>query len=441
MQSKNIRIAIFGLGYVGCVTAACLARDGYSVVGVDISSSKLNSIRSGISPLGEPGLADLIAAAVADGKLTVTDDAKTALQKSNLSLICVGTPSLDNGALTSDFIVRVCEQIGRAIKEAADNHVVCVRSTMLPGTIQNLVIPTLEETSGLRANDDFHVAVNPEFLREGSAIKDFDNPPKTVIGTSSSFAAEMLSEMNKRFTSPVFVIPAEVAELVKCVDNAWHATKITFANEVGQLCDISNVDSNTLIDVFLADRQLNISAAYLRPGFAFGGSCLPKDLRALNYLSRHADIDLPMIQQVLQSNSLQIERVAHRILSRKIRDIAIFGLSFKVGTDDLRESPLVRLAEILIGKGCRLTIYDSMLNPSDLVGTNKEYMERHVPHLNELMVNDLDDLLINSKLLVIGHKTDEVDRWVNATKLGIEILDLVDIPELRGLPGASGLFR
>ncbi len=410
------------------------------MIGVDIAQSKLDDIRSGRSPLSEPGLDEIIKETVTNGKLTVSDDASTAVANADLSLICVGTPSRENGSLMTVYLERVCEQIGKSLQQAASNHVVCVRSTMLPGTLRNTIIPALESSSGMVAGKDFHVAVNPEFLREGSAISDFDHPPKIVIGTDSDYAAEVIGKINIGIDAPLFQIASDVAELVKCVDNAWHATKITFGNEVGQLCRIANVDSHALIDVFLSDTQLNISRAYLRPGFAFGGSCLPKDLRALNYFARHADIDLPVFQNVLASNSLQIESVASRLLAAGKRKVSMFGLSFKAGTDDLRESPLVRLAEILIGKGCDLKIYDPNIDPNEFMGANKEYIETHIPHLGRLLVSEPGDLLIESDYLVIGHNTDEVVAWSKDIPGDIEVLDLACVPGFSDIPNASGLY-
>jgi len=440
LKNQPVKVAVFGLGYVGCVTAACLARNGHSIIGVDISPDKLDNVRAGRAPLGEPGLDAIIRETVAAERLTVSDDAAYAVQQSDISLICVGTPSLENGALTTGHLERVCEQVGMAIKDAASNHVVCIRSTMLPGTLRNIIIPSLERSSGLESGKDFHVAVNPEFLREGSAIADFDGPPKVVIGTDSEYAAEIVGRLYSGIDAPSFHIPADVAELVKCVDNAWHATKITFANEVGQLCRIADIDSHELIEVFLSDRQLNISTAYLVPGFAFGGSCLPKDLRALNYFARHSDLTLPVIDHVLASNTTQIERIAKRILSLNARRIAIYGLSFKTDTDDLRESPMVRLAEILIGKGCELKIYDPNIDPKEFTGTNKEYIETHVPHLGRLLVSKPELLVEDVDLLVIGHKTKQSEELSGQIPAEVPVLDLVRLDGLSGKPNASGLY-
>lgn len=440
MTNQVVRVAVFGLGYVGSVTGACLARNGHSIIGVDISQDKLENIRNGRAPLGEPGLDAIIRETVSSGQLSVSSDAAEAVENSDISLVCVGTPSLENGALTTGHLERVCEQIGAAMKNAASDHVVCIRSTMLPGTLSKVIVPALERSSGMESGKGFHVAVNPEFLREGSAIEDFDNPPKIVIGTDSDFAADMVARLYSGIEAPLFKIPADVAELVKCVDNAWHATKITFGNEVGQLCRIAGIDSHELIDVFLADTQLNISPVYLRPGFAFGGSCLPKDLRALNYFARHADLDLPVIGHVLESNTAQIERIAKRILSGGPRKIGFYGLSFKTDTDDLRESPMVRLAEILIGKGCELKIYDPNIDPNQLTGTNKEYIEKHVPHLGRLLVSNPDLLVEDVDLLVIGHKTKQSEALCDRISGATQVFDLVRLAGLSDKPNVSGLY-
>jgi GDP-mannose 6-dehydrogenase len=440
LNNQKVKVAVFGLGYVGSVTAGCLARNGHSVIGVDISEAKLENIRNGRAPLGEAGLDEIIKEAVTAGRLTTSDSAEFAVANSELSLVCVGTPNLDSGALTTGHLKRVCEQIGGALKNAAPDHVVCIRSTMLPGTLRQVIVPALEESSGMKSGEDFHVAVNPEFLREGSAIDDFDNPPKIVIGTDSGFAADVIGRLTAGIDAPLFCIPADVAELVKCVDNAWHATKITFGNEVGELCRIANVDSHDLIDVFLSDTQLNISPVYLRPGFAFGGSCLPKDVRALNYFARHADMELPMLGHVLPSNTGQIDRAAKRILSYGQRQIGLYGLSFKVGTDDLRESPLVRLAETLIGKGCELRIYDPNIDPEEFVGANKEYMENHLPHLGKLLVTDANELSSSADVVVIGHRTAQSEAFANGLPESVRIFDLVRLKSMIGKANVSGLY-
>ncbi|MGI9205080.1 MAG: nucleotide sugar dehydrogenase [Woeseiaceae bacterium] len=440
MNNQKVSVSVFGLGYVGSVTAGCLSRNGHKVIGVDVTEDKLQSIRDGRAPLGEAGLDQIIGEAVKSGKLTVTNDTARAVAESELSIICVGTPNLDSGALTTGQLERVCEQIGTALKSGDRDHVVCVRSTMLPGTLRTIVVPTLEKASGLKSGEDFHVAVNPEFLREGTAISDFDNPPKIVIGTDSDFAAKQVGKLTAGIDAPVFHIPADVAELVKCVDNAWHATKITFGNEVGELCRIAGVDSHELIDVFLADTQLNISPVYLRPGFAFGGSCLPKDVRALNYFARHADSNLHLLAQVVPSNTDQIERTAQRILSFGKRRIGLYGLSFKAGTDDLRESPFVRLAEILIGKGCELAIFDPNIDPTQFVGANRAYMEEHLPHLGKLLVSDAEALTSAADLVVIGHKTALSESYAKSLPDSVPVFDLVRLPAMIGRANYHGLY-
>jgi len=440
MENQKVSVAIFGLGYVGSVTAGCLARNGHKVVGVDIAEGKLDSIRNGRAPLGEVGLDDIVRDAVRSGRLTVSSTASEAVKSSDLSLVCVGTPNLDSGALTTGHLERVCTEIGAALPDAKPNHVVCIRSTMLPGTLRNVIIPALERASGLSSGSDFHVAVNPEFLREGSAIDDFDNPPKVVIGTDSDYAADVVENLTAGIDAPVFRISSDVAELVKCVDNAWHATKITFGNEVGELCRIAGVDSHELIDVFLADTQLNISPVYLRPGFAFGGSCLPKDVRALNYFSRHADTELPLLNHVLPSNTVQIERAAKRILSLGLKRVGMYGLSFKVGTDDLRESPLVRLAEHLIGKGCELRIYDPNIDPTEFVGANKDYMDEHLPHLEKLLVKQAADMLESCDIVLVGHRTARSEEFVQSIPDRIRVFDLARINSGIGKDNVIGLY-
>jgi len=434
------RVAIFGMGYVGCVSAACLARNGHPVIGVDITPSKLEALRAGQPPLSEAGLDVIIRQTVDDGTFRVTDSAAEAVAACDVSLICVGTPSRDSGELTSEHLVRVCEDIGGALRDRPKGHVVCIRSTMLPGTLNGTVIPALEATSGLKSGTDFHVAVNPEFLREGSAISDFDHPPKIVIGTSSESAARVIQDLYAGIDAPTFVVPPEVAELTKCVDNAWHATKVTFANEVGALCRAAGIDSHAVMDVFKADRQLNISTTYLTPGFAFGGSCLPKELRALGYYARHADVDLPLLQHVLPSNTRQIERTVARVAASGIRRVGLFGLSFKTGTDDLRESPMVRMAEMLLGKGFQLRIYDANLDPSKFVGANKTYIEQRLPHLSALLTERPDTLLENAEMIIIAHRTEASEAWAAGIPDNLPVLDLVRLNAAKGHANFEGLY-
>jgi len=433
------RISIFGMGYVGCVSAACLARDGHDVLGVDISPTKLDALRDGRSPVGEPGMDQLVASAVAAGRLRVEADVKRAIAETDLSLVCVGTPSRPNGSLDLGHVESVAEEIGAALAQRPAGHVVCVRSTMLPGTLENVVRPSLERGCGMPEGDHFHLVVNPEFLREGSGIKDYDNPPKIVIGARSEAAANMIREIYRGLAATVFVVAPEIAELVKCVDNTWHATKIAFANEVGELCRQAQVDSHALIEIFLADRQLNVSPAYLKPGFAFGGSCLPKDVRALTYFARQHDLELPLIQNVLPSNNQIIERILQRILAQRVRRLGLYGLSFKPNTDDLRESPLVRLVEMLIGKGIEIKILDEYIQIEKLTGANKQYIDQHIPHFVKLLVKDFDTLAADVDLLVIGHRTLEIEAWTARRDRQLQILDLARVQSLIGAPNVDGI--
>jgi len=433
------RISIFGMGYVGCVSAACLARDGHEITGVDISAAKLHALRNGLSPVGEPGLDRLIAAATASGRLRVESDVGTAISQTDLSMICVGTPSRANGSLDLRHVAAVAEEIGTALAARPAGHVVCVRSTMLPGTLQAVVRPALERGCGRAEGEHFHLVVNPEFLREGSAIRDYDQPPKIVIGARSDPAAAVIRELYGKLQAPLFVVDPEVAELVKCVDNTWHATKIAFANEVGELSREAGVDSHELIEIFLADRQLNVSPAYLKPGFAFGGSCLPKDVRALSYFARQHDLELPLLQNVLSSNNRIIEGILQRILERGVRRLALYGLSFKPDTDDLRESPLVRLVEMLIGKGIDIRILDEYIQVDKLTGANKQYIEQHIPHFVKLLVESFETLASDVELLIIGHRTRAIEKWSEQRDPGLPVLDLARIPGLVGAPNVEGI--
>ena len=423
-QNKPLTISVFGLGYVGCVSAACLARDGHSVIGVDISPVKLEAINRGEPPVDEPGLAELVSQAVRCGRLRTTTDVEQAIVAADVSLICVGTPSHDNGSLSLDHVERVCQQIGKALAKRERGHIVVVRSTMLPGSMDRVVRRTLEESSGLCDGEQFFTAINPEFLRESSAIADYDHPPKIVIGTAHRQAAEVVSRIYAHLPAPLIVTSPQVAEMVKYSDNVWHAVKIAFGNEIGEVCRQIGVDSHDVMDIFLQDKHLNISPVYLRPGFAFGGSCLPKDLRALTYFCRHHDLELPLLQSVMVSNNARVEGVVQRILRSGARNVGLYGLSFKRHTDDLRESPFVALAERLIGKGINLRIYDESIQLDRLTGANKEYIGKHIPHLVNLLVKQFDGFDDFAELVVIGHHSDEASAWVNRRAPGIRIIDL-----------------
>jgi GDP-mannose 6-dehydrogenase len=398
-----MRVSIFGLGYVGAVSAACLAKEGHTVVGVDVDSHKLDLIHQGKAPIVEANLEPYLQQAVQSGRLTVTDDPIEAVHNTEVSLLCVGTPSKENGDLRTDYLERVARQIGEALITKREYHIVVIRSTILPGTAEEIVLPVLEESSGKRVNEHFGLAVNPEFLREGTAIADFYDPPFTVVGALRPEDAEKVASLYESVKAQLFLVSIRTAEMIKYACNAFHALKITFANELGMLCKAEGVDSHEVMRIFCADTKLNISCKYLTPGFAFGGSCLPKDLRALTYRARTSDLELPMLEAILPSNRRQIEEVVRRIVRMRKRKVGLFGLSFKPGTDDLRESPLVELAEQLIGKGYRLLIHDPNVSYAALYGSNKAFIEREIPHIREILREDAREVVQHAEVLVIGH--------------------------------------
>ncbi|MEW6304439.1 MAG: nucleotide sugar dehydrogenase [Verrucomicrobiota bacterium] len=402
-----MNISIFGLGYVGAVLTGCFARDGHRIIGVDTDSTKVGLINDGKSPIIEKDLPELIAGGVKAGFVSATTDAQAAVLTTEMSMICVGTPSRPSGELDLTYVVRVCENIGAALKQKADYHLVVVRSTMLPGSVESTVIPALEKTSGKRCGTDFGVAINPEFLRESTAVHDFYHPPKTVVGAASKQDAETIGSLYARLEAPFIHTSLRVAEMVKYADNCFHALKITFANEIGLLCKELGVDSRAVMDIFCQDRKLNLSPAYLRPGFAYGGSCLPKDLRAINRLAVVKDVNVPVLGSIAASNEHQIQNALRLIASKGKRKIGVLGFAFKGGTDDLRESPVVTLIEALIGKGCDVRLYDSYVSLARLVGANRRYIEQHIPHISRLMVDSVAEVIQHSELVVIGNENDE----------------------------------
>src|SRR5271168_3488780 len=391
------------MGYVGTVSAGCLAQDGHEVIGVDPVRTKVDLINAGQSPIIEADIGEIIAAAVRSGRLRATDDQDEAICQTELSFVCVGTPSQANGNLDLTYIRRVCELIGKALKNKPARHTVVIRSTILPGTMHQIVIPTLEEYSGKKAGVDFGVCNNPEFLREGSAVKDFRFPPKTVIGELETASGDLLATLYEKLEAPLIRTNLEAAEMVKYVDNSWHALKIGFANEIGNLCKSLDLDAHEVMKIFCQDRKLNISPAYLLPGFAFGGSCLPKDLRALSYQAKMHDLQLPILNAILPSNELQVARGLQLIIDKGPRKIGILGFSFKAGTDDLRESPMIEVIEHLIGKGYDLRIFDKNVNLASLVGANRDFILNHIPHISRLMVDGVDAVLDHAQTVVIGN--------------------------------------
>jgi GDP-mannose 6-dehydrogenase len=397
-----MKISIFGLGYVGAVSLACLARDGHRVIGVDIDQTKLDLIAAGKTPVVEAGMVELMASVVGSGRVSVTQDVGKAVAESGISFVCVGTPSAPNGSQNQGAILRITEALGRAIRSKSEPHVIVFRSTLVPGTVEETLRPILERESGKCAGEGFHVCFQPEFLREGSSIRDYDRPPYTIVGASGDAAVARLKALFGHLPCEFHATSIRAAETVKYCCNNFHALKITFANETARLCEALGVDPFEVMDLVCKDTQLNISKAYLRPGFAFGGSCLPKDLRATMYLAKTHDVELPMLGSILQSNRVHTDRAIEKVLASGKRQIGMIGLAFKTGTDDLRESPLVLLAEQLIGKGLQLRVYDPDVHLSNLLGANKRFIEERLPHIGALIRRDLESVVAESELLVLG---------------------------------------
>lgn len=424
-----MRLSVFGIGYVGCVSAACFAKAGHEVIGVDLNPTKVEIINSGKSPIVEAGIDELISAMVATGRLRATTCSCEAIKNSEVSLVCVGTPSNANGSLDLDHVKHVCEEIGKTLKEKEARHTIVIRSTMLPGTIEGLVVPTLEASSGKKAGEDFGVCINPEFLREGSSLKDFYAPPFTLIGTDEKETADLVSQLYAGIEAPLFVTALKTAEMVKYACNCFHALKVSFANEIGNICKAVGIDSHEVMHVFAQDTKLNLSPYYLTPGFAFGGSCLPKDLRAINYKAKQLDVEAPVLSSILPSNRLQIEKAINMVLQTGKKRVGVLGFSFKAGTDDLRESPMVTLIETLIGKGLQLAIYDRDVSLAKLFGANKQYIEREIPHISQLMRGSIDEVLNDSEVLVIGNKAEEFRAIQGRVKPDQVLIDLVRLFE------------
>ncbi|HEX8686716.1 MAG TPA: UDP-glucose/GDP-mannose dehydrogenase family protein [Pyrinomonadaceae bacterium] len=420
-----MRLSIFGLGYVGCVSAACFAREGHEVVGCDVNATKVEIINSGKSPIVEAGVGDLIGEMVAAGRLRATTDTADAVNSTDASLVCVGTPSKPNGSLDLTYVKRVCQEIGAALERKGARHTVVMRSTMLPGTIEGVVVPALEVYSGRKAGRDFGVCVNPEFLREGSSLKDFYAPPFTLIGADDEDTGALVRRLYSGIEAPSYVVSTRAAEMVKYACNCFHALKVSFANEVGNVCKGLGIDSHEVMEVFCKDTKLNLSPYYLKPGFAFGGSCLPKDLRAIIYKAKELDVDVPLLAATLQSNRRQIERAVEMVLAAGSKRVGVLGFSFKAGTDDLRESPMVSLIETLIGKGVQLAIYDRDVSLARLFGANKEYIEREIPHVSQLMKSSVAEVLEHADVVVVGNKAEEFRGVSDKLRPGQTLIDLV----------------
>ena len=398
-----MKISIFGLGYVGCVTAACLAQDGHTVIGVDVNPSKIEQVNSGISPINEPRLQDMLEKFTLEGKLSAHLDVCEAVLNSEISLVCVGTPSKHNGGLDFKFVEKVCQEIGKSMALKEDFHQVVIRSTVLPGTLQSRLIPILEQYSNKTAGNDFGISMNPEFLREGSAVDDYYQPGYVIIGEFNQRSGDAVEEMYRKVEAPVIRTDIRTAEMVKYVSNTFHALKVTFANEIGNLCKAHDIDGQKVMDIVCLDHRLNISATYLKPGFAFGGSCLPKDVRALTYRAKEYDIGTPLLNAIIPSNEKQIQMGINLVEKTGCHNVGILGLSFKPSTDDVRESPIITLIETLIGRGYGVSIYDELVDPSKLIGANRVYLERELPHIASHMKDSIAEVVNNSEVILISH--------------------------------------
>ena len=430
-----MRISVFGLGYVGAVSSACMAAGGHEVIGVDKNVTKVELIGGGHSPIIETGVDEIIREAASDGRLKATTSTAEAIRTSEISLVCVGTPSEHNGSLKLDYVRKVCEEIGAALRDVDRYHVIVIRSTILPGTMRSVVIPTLEQYSGKKANVDFGVCFNPEFLREGTAVNDYYHPPKTVVGESDARAGDRLLKLYEGLTAPVFRTSLETAEMVKYVDNTWHALKVGFANEIGSIAKALSIDSFEVMDIFCRDTKLNLSPYYLRPGYAFGGSCLPKDVRALTYRARTLDVETPILSSILPSNQAHVQRGIDLVMNEGKRKVGILGFSFKAGTDDLRESPIVELIERLIGKGFDLRLYDRNVHLAKLTGANRDYILNRIPHISRLMVPTIEEVMAHAQTIVIGNAAPEFVDVPKRIGDGQTVIDFVRVCDSRTVLG------
>jgi GDP-mannose 6-dehydrogenase len=432
-------IALFGLGYVGSVTGACFASRGHRVIGVDLDRVKVDAINEGRSPVIESGLDDLVRKGVGAGLFHATTDAAAAVRSAEMSLVCVGTPSRENGGLDTSHVEQVTREIGAALAGRTDYHVVVFRSTMLPGTVEGRLIPILAQTSGRVPGRDLGVAVNPEFLREGTSVRDFHEPPRTVIGEIDARAGDLLLPLYEGIEAPVVRTSLRTAEMVKYADNCFHALKVAFGNEIGNICKREGIDSHELFDIFCLDRKLNLSPVYLKPGYAFGGSCLPKDLRAIIHHARARDLGTPLLEAILASNEGQKSVGLQMVMRTRKKRIGILGLSFKPGTDDLRESPAVELTERLIGKGLDVAIYDRNVSLARLVGANRAYIEREIPHIAGLMRSSLEEVRSHAEVFVITTNDPEFGAFLPTLRPDQIVIDLVRLRAARTPAAYQGI--
>jgi GDP-mannose 6-dehydrogenase len=429
-----MKVTVCGLGYVGCVTSACLAQLGHDVTGVDTDPNKVALLNEGRSPLIEPGLEDLIRAGVSAGRLRASNSLE---DLGEVCIICVGTPSNPNGSLGLDYVRRVVSSIGDALKKSAKYHVINVRSTVAPGTVEAEVIPLLAERSGKKPFEDFGVSMNPEFLRETTAVKDFHAPPFTVVGGLDQRSIDTVAKLYETIDAPLERTTLRVAEMIKYSCNAFHALKVCFGNEIGLLCKSLGIDSHAVMDVFCKDTKLNLSPYYLKPGFAFGGSCLPKDLRAILHKAKQMDVELPMLGSLLESNRRHLEHAFDMVQRTGKKNIGVLGLSFKAGTDDLRESPVALLVERLLGKGYKLSIYDEEVSLSQLIGANRRYIEATIPHISALMAREVAEVFAKSEVIVVTKRTPQFQDALAKHGAGKIIIDVVRMPQRLAAEGST----
>lgn len=432
-----MRVIVWGLGYVGTVVAACLAQSGHDVIGVELSEEKVRTFNQGRSPLKEPDLDELIQEGIAEGRLRAVTDGVQYVPWADVSLICVGTPSMADGSPMLDYIDGVAQQIGQGLRKSERYHVVVLRSTVFPGVSRDYLLPRLEDYSMRTAGEDFGLVVNPEFLRETEAIKDFYAPPYTVLGELDRRSGDTIAAMYANISAPLYRIALEEAELVKVVNNAFHALKVGFGNEIGRVCDRIGIDSHVVMKLVCADTKLNISPVYLKPGFAFGGSCLPKDLRSLTFNARRLGVEIPILDSVIPSNSLQVEAARVKVHETGAKRVGVLGLSFKAGTDDLRESPIISLIRQLWQDGLEVSVYDPDVNPDVILGGNLEYLRRQLPQINMIIRNDIQDVLNDCQTLVISQKRPEFTQALETLDRNIAVLDLVRLSEQPTLPGLT----
>ena len=422
-----MKISVFGLGYVGTVSAGCLAASGHTVWGVDVNVDKVASINSGAAPIVEPDIADFIAKAQSQGLLKATASSEEGILNTDVSFVCVGTPSHANGSLDLSHLKRVCEDIGTALQSKKTSHTIVFRSTTLPGTTEEVAIPILEKHSGRTVGKGLSVCYNPEFLREGTSVKDYYHPPKIVIGERNAGEGDVIEEIYAGIKAPTIRTSIKVAEMVKYSDNAFHALKVAYANEIGSMCKSLGIDSHAVMDIFCQDTKLNLSKVYLKPGFAFGGSCLPKDLRALSYQAKRTDVEVPILNAILQSNASHIKGVIQRIVVLGKKRVGFLGMTFKPDTDDMRESPLVEVIETLLGKGFHVQIYDRNVATSRLIGANKKFIEEHIPHLSSLLVERAEDVVGTAQVVVVGYASAEFVPALKSMRADQLIIDLARI--------------